>query len=285
MTTVTKLRAKPAAKRAAAAAPRAAKAGGLSSADVARFARELDGAARSASAVRQLTEERDFSVADAYAIQAAMVGLRIKRGERQVGVKMGLTSRAKMIQVGVNEVIWGRLTDAMRVEEGGKLSLSRYVHPRVEPEIAFLMKEPLAGEVSPAEAMAKVAAVAPAMEIIDSRYRNFKFTLPDVIADDASSSGFVVGSWCDPATPIDNLAMILEIDGRAVEIGSSAAILCHPARSLAAAARLVGRAGGRLEAGWIVLAGGATAAHPLVAGAHFRNQVERLGSAGFSVEA
>jgi 2-oxo-3-hexenedioate decarboxylase len=258
---------------------------GLAKRDIARLAEELDAAARNATAVAQLTLGNKFTSADAYAIQAAMVGRRLARGERQVGVKMGLTSRAKMVQVGVSEVIWGRLTDAMRVEEGGKLTLSRYVHPRVEPEIAFLMAEPLAGEVSPAEAMAKVAAVAPAMEIIDSRYRDFKFTLEDVIADNASSSGFVVGPWCDPEIAIDNLGMILEIDGRAVEIGSSAAILCHPARSLAAASRLVGRAGGRLEAGWIVLAGGATAAHALASGMHIRNSVERLGSASFTVEA
>jgi 2-oxo-3-hexenedioate decarboxylase len=284
MAKIATLKRKPDTKRAATPLSMS-KTQGLPASEIARFARILDDAAREADAVPQLTTQRSFTAADAYAIQAAMVGLRLKRGERQVGVKMGLTSRAKMIQVGVNEVIWGRLTDAMRVEEGGKLTLSRYVHPRVEPEIAFLMKEPLAGDVSPAEALTKVAAVAPAMEIIDSRYRNFKFTLEDVIADNASSSGFVVGPWCDPATPIDNLGMILEIDGRPVEIGSSAAILNNPLRSLAAAARLVGRAGGRLEAGWIVLAGGATAAHALAAGMHIRNQVERLGSAGFSVEA
>jgi 2-oxo-3-hexenedioate decarboxylase len=251
---------------------------------LAALAAELDEAARNASAVPQLTSHTPLTIDDAYAVQAAMVGRRLKRGERRVGVKMGLTSRAKMIQVGVSEVIWGRLTDAMRIEDGGKLVFRNFVHPRVEPEIAFLMAAPLAGDVSPAEAMAKVEAVAPAMEIIDSRYRDFKFTLEDVVADNASSSGFVVGPWCDPATPLDNLAMILELDGRAVEIGSSAAILNHPARSLAAAARMVVRAGERLEAGWIVLAGGATAAHPLKPGMHVRNRVERLGATSFTVE-
>ena len=95
---------------------------------------------------------------------------------------MGLTSRAKMQQMGVSEVIWGRLTDAMRLEEGGEMSHARYTHPRVEPEIAYIMRKPLSGNVSLAEALDAVEAVAPAMEIIDSRYRNFKFALADVIA-------------------------------------------------------------------------------------------------------
>ena len=160
---------------------------------------------------------------------------------------MGLTSRAKMKQVSVDEVVWGRLTDAMRLEEGASLSRRRFVHPRIEPELAFLLKAPLTGEVTAAEAMEAVAAIAPAMEIIDSRYQNFKFALPDVIADNSSSSGFVVGDWSRPDQDFSNLGLVMEVDGRPVEIGSTAAILGDPIRSLVAAARLAGAALGRLE--------------------------------------
>ena len=243
----------------------------------------VDEAARTAQAIPQLTETEALSVDDAYEIQALALERRYARGERLIGVKMGLTSRAKMQQVGVEEVIWGRLTDAMRVEDGGVLSRARYIHPRAEPEIAFLLKAPLAGDISAAEAMAALAGVAPAMEIIDSRYRNFKFTLSDVVADNSSSSGFVLGPWAHPDQDLSNLGIIVEVDGRPVEIGSSAAILGHPLRSLVAAARLVSRACGRLEAGWIVLAGGATAAHPLTAGQHVRTTIENLGSVSFRV--
>ncbi|HYN31560.1 MAG TPA: fumarylacetoacetate hydrolase family protein, partial [Ilumatobacteraceae bacterium] len=163
------------------------------------------------------------------------------------------------------------------------LRRGRYVHPRVEPEIAFLMGAPLAGRVSGAEAMAAVAAVAPAAEIIDSRFENFKFALPDVIADNSSSSGFVVGGWNDPRTSIDNLAMVLECNGRPVEIGSSAAILGDPVRSLVEASRMVAEAGLTLQPGWIVLAGGATAAHPLTVGDSIRVVVEDLGAVQFHV--
>ena len=243
----------------------------------------VDEAARTAQAIAQFTETAPLSVEDAYAIQALSIERRLARGEKLVGVKMGLTSRAKMIQVGVDEVIWGRLTDAMRLEEGGALSKKRYVHPRIEPELAFLMKRDLSGEVSPAEALSAVEAIAPAMEIIDSRYRDFKFALPDVIADNSSSSDFVVGNWSRPDQDFANLGIVLEVDGRAVQIGSTAAILGHPIRSLVAAAKAAAPIGG-LKAGWIVLAGGATAAHALSVGDYVRTTVQSLGSVAIKVE-
>jgi 2-oxo-3-hexenedioate decarboxylase len=252
--------------------------------DIASFATVVDEAARNAKAIPQLTEMAALTVDDAYAIQALSLARRYARGEKRVGMKMGLTSRAKMAQVGVSEMCWGRLTDAMRVEEGGAISRAKFVHPRAEPEIAYLLKAPLAGDVTPAEALAAVAAVAPAIEIIDSRYKDFKFALPDVVADNSSSSAFVLGRWSSPDTDVSNLGMVLEADGKVVQVGSSAAILGDPIRSLVAAARLVARWGEKLEAGYIVLAGGATAAHPLAPGMHIRVDVEGLGSAGFRVE-
>jgi len=247
------------------------------------YAALLDAAAAEGREVPQISNDRAFTVEEGYAIQALSLARRYGRGEKRVGVKMGLTSRAKMLQVGVEDVIWGRLTDAMRVEEGGRVSLSRYAHPRVEPELAFLMKAPLAGEVSNVEAMAAVAAVAPAMEIIDSRYQNFKFTLPDVVADNSSSSGFVLGNWAAPSIEFSNLGLVMEVDGRPVQVGSTAAILGHPIRSLVAAARMLARWGESLKPGDIVLAGGATAAHPLAAGMHIRTEFQSLGAVSFSV--
>jgi 2-oxo-3-hexenedioate decarboxylase len=253
---------------------------------LAELARIVDEAARTATAIPQLTETLpDLTVEDGYAVQAMSIARRRARGEQRVGVKMGLTSRAKMQQVGVNEVVWGRLTDAMRIEEGGELSRARFVHPRAEPEIAFVLRRPLEGRVTAAEALAAVEAVAPAIEIIDSRYRNFRFALPDVVADNSSSSGFMLGGWYRPDTDIANLGLLVEVDGVAVQIGSSAAILGHPLRALVAAARLVGATGERLEAGDIVLAGAATAAHPLSPGQYVRAEFEALGSIAFTVVA
>jgi len=179
----------------------------------------VDEAQREARAIPQLTKDHpDLSVSDAYAIQALSVARRISRGEKRIGVKMGLTSRAKMAQVGVNEAAWGRLTDAMLLEEGGILKKSAFVHPRLEPEIVFLLKKRLSGKVSALEAMAAVEAIAPAMEVIDSRYENFKFTLPDVVADNTSSSGLVIGAWRSAEIDYSNLGMVLSVNGRPKEI-------------------------------------------------------------------
>lgn len=251
--------------------------------DIAQLAETVDEAARAGRAIPQLSLADDFDVAEAYAIQEKSIARRLERGEQMAGVKMGFTSRAKMIQMGLSDLIWGRLTDAMIVEDGGVIEFDRYVHPRAEPEVAFLLKAPLTGPVTPLQAMAAVEAVAPAIEIIDSRYKDFKFSLPDVIADNSSSSSFVIGAWNRPDADISNLGMLLEFDGVPVQIGSSAAILGHPARSLAAASRITAGYGVVLEAGWIVLAGGATAAEALVPGIHVRNSVEGLGRAEFSV--
>jgi 2-oxo-3-hexenedioate decarboxylase len=239
----------------------------------------LDKAAREVRAVPQLTlRDPELTVPDAYRIQAEVTAERLRRGEKRIGMKMGLTSRAKMLQVGVNQMAWGRLTDAMLLEEGDNLSRAKFIHPRIEPEIAFLLKSPLAGKVSAAQALEAVAAVAPAMEIIDSRYENFRFALVDVIADNSSASALVIGQWNDPRQDLSNLGVALEIDGHVVEIGSTAAILGHPLRSLVAAARLVAEAGERIEAGHIVMAGGITAAPSLSSRMTVRNRVERLGS-------
>ncbi len=241
----------------------------------------LDDAARFARSVDQLVEL--LSIDESYEVQAFSLARRYERGERRVGVKMGFTSRAKMVQMGLDEMIWGRLTDAMLIEEGGGINLSRFVHPRVEPEIAFLLKAPLSGRVDTLTAGTAIEAIAPALEIIDSRYHNFKFSLTDVIADNSSSSGFVVGPWFDPRSDFSNLGMVLEIDGVAVQVGSSAAILGHPLRSLVAAARLVDQRGERLNAGDIVLAGAATAAEAMAGKRSVLLNVEKLGRVGFTI--
>lgn len=243
----------------------------------------LDDAARFARETPQFDTENQLGLPQAYEIQRASISRRLARGERRVGVKMGFTSRAKMIQMGLSDVIWGRLTDAMQFEEGSNVQRSRFVHPRVEPELAFLLKKPLAGNVTGAEALAAVEAIAPALELIDSRYQDFKFTLPEVIADNASSSGFVVGGWHSPKSDFGNLGLVMSIDGRAVQVGSTAALLGDPLRSLVAAARVSAEAGEPLEAGWIVLAGGATPAEWIHPGQHISMRMQGLGSVGFQL--
>lgn len=253
--------------------------------DLDKIAARLDEAAHTGTATPQLSGEVELTEAEAYDIQKRSVARRLGRGAELVGIKMGFTSRAKMRQMGVHEMIWGHLTSDMRVEDGGAISHGKYVHARAEPEVAFLLKQRIDHEISVAEAMNAVEAVAPAIEVIDSRYENFKFNLSDVVADNASSSGFVLGPWCRSDQDVSNLGIVFELDGRPVKLGSSAAILGHPGRALAAASRLVTRHGLALEAGWVVMAGGATEAVHLSVGNYVRSTVESLGRVGFSVEA
>jgi len=253
--------------------------------DLRAVAEIVDTAAKTAQSIEQLSlSGHDLNLDEAYAVQALSIGRRVARGERMVGIKMGFTSRAKMIQMGLDEMIWGRLTDAMRLEDGATLDMANYVHPRVEPEIAYILKKPLSGTVTLAEALAAVEAVAPAVEIIDSRYRNFKFNLADVVADNSSSSSFVLGAMHSPDIDASNLGMTLSIDGRVVQTGSSSAILGNPARSLAAASRLAGEAGLELKPGWIIMAGGATAAEALTPGTSITLDVEHLGKVNFKTK-
>ncbi|MFF5219160.1 2-keto-4-pentenoate hydratase [Micromonospora sp. NPDC000442] len=247
--------------------------------DIAGIAETLGTAADTATATAQLAAETGLDVDAAYAVQTALVQRRLARGERLVGLKMGLTSKAKMAQVGVDEVIWGRLTDVMRVPDGGTVDVAEFIHPRVEPEVAFLLDRlPEAGEPV-GDFTDAVRAVAPAIELIDSRYANFTFALPDVIADNTSAGAFVIGPWSPVPDGLENLGVLLEIDGRVAQVGSTAAILGDPRRALDEGIRLAGRHGVRLREGWVFLAGAATAAVPLRAGAHVRAVVEKLGTA------
>ncbi|WP_131741313.1 2-keto-4-pentenoate hydratase [Actinomadura roseirufa] len=242
------------------------------SVDVRALAATLDEAARDVRAIPPLTGAAPFDVPTAYAVQRAVIERRRLRGERLAGVKMGFTSRAKMVQMGVDDVIWGLLTDAMLA--GPSVDLSELIHPRIEPEIAYLIGREVR---SVAEAESAVAGVAVGFEVLDSRFRDFRFTLPDVIADNASAARFGFGAW-HPPRDLSNAGLLLEIDGRPVQTGSSAAILGDPARSLRAAARLALGAGITLEPGWVVLAGAATAAVPLPKDAHVRVTGAGLGS-------
>lgn len=225
-----------------------------------------------------------LTIEDAYTVQAALVQLRLASGEQVTGMKMGLTSSAKMKQVGVDEPIYGVLTDAMLAEDGGVIRRADLIHPRIEPEIAFVLKDDLHGPATVRQALAAVAGVCAALEVIDSRYQDFKFTMPDVVADNTSASRFIVGTPVPVPAHLDNLGIVLEINGVVVETASSAAVLDNPARSLAALATMLARRGGYLRAGQVILSGGATAAVAINPGDTVRAVIDAVGTATVVVE-
>ncbi|MER5889236.1 fumarylacetoacetate hydrolase family protein [Streptomyces sp. NPDC001941] len=243
--------------------------------NVQAVAERLDDAAREARALPGGTTGLT-TTDEAYAVQQALVARKVARGERITGFKLGFTSVAKMRQMGVSDLIHGRITDRMEVADGGSLDTTRLIHPRVEPEVAFLLGDVLRPGGDPSAA---VAAVAPALEVIDSRYDGFRFSLPEVIADNTSAAGYALGPWSAPGD-LGNLGVLLELDGRLAQTGSTAAILGHPLRALAAAARLAGE----LPAGTVILAGAATAAVPLPPGTHVRATVAGLGTVALTTD-
>lgn len=196
-----------------------------------------------------------------YAVQDRTLQMRLDRGERLIGVKLGLTSRAKQQRMGVHFPFVAWLTDAMVLPVGDPVPQSRLIHPRIEPEIVFVMGERLEGPgATAATAMAAVASVWGGAEVIDSRYRDFRFTAGDVAADNASSGAFVTGPVGLPPAELD-LALegvLVEVDGQVVDSATGAAVQGHPGEALALAANDLARRGHAIEPGWVVLTGGMT---------------------------
>lgn len=228
------------------------------------LAERLDTAQTGCTDTPSLADSHDVGIDDAYAVQAALLERRVARGERIVGVKLGFTSKAKMAQMGVSDVIVGRLTDAMRIADGDTFDLSRFIHPKVEPEVAYRLCRDVDLDDPLTDIESCVDAVAPALEIIDSRYRDFRFTYSDVVADNTSASGYAIGPW-SPVVSVANRAVRLRT-ADAESVGSTAAVLGDPVHALHALLDMCRRRGIPLRAGQVVLAGAATAALPLVAG-------------------
>ncbi|MEV6139146.1 4-oxalocrotonate decarboxylase [Nocardia sp. NPDC051990] len=236
----------------------------ISTTEIDDIAARLDAAQTGVADIPSLADNQVIPIDAAYAIQSALIARREARGERVTGVKLGFTSKAKMAQMGVSDVIVGRLTDAMRISDGGEVALTRFIHPKVEPEVAYRLSRDVDLDDPTVDIESCVDAVAPALEIIDSRYRDFRFTYTDVVADNTSAAGFVVGPW-RPLRDVGNRAVRLRVGGNEV-VGSTAAILGDPVRALHALLDMCRRHRISLGAGQIVLAGAATAAVPLVSG-------------------
>ena len=219
--------------------------------------------------------------ADAYAIQDAILARKLARGGRLAGLKAGLTSHAKMRQMGVAEPVFGFLADSFSVPEGGEVRTAELIHPKVEPEIVFVLKRPLAGPgCHIASVLAATDFVLPGIEVIDSRYRDFKFDLKSVVADNTSASRFVVGGRALPADELDlrTLGVVMEKNGKIVGLGAGAAVLGHPAAAVAMLANHLGRRGQCIPAGVPVLSGGITEAVAVQAGDHVCLRIQHLGS-------
>jgi len=248
------------------------------------LAKHLDSAAINAAAVPQISIDQELSIKGAYEIQVASIDQRLDRGEELLGYKMGFTSKAKMEQMGVHELIWGRLTSNMELKDGDTLELSKYVHPRAEPEVAFRISQDISRELTEKDIPNYVDAVCVALEIIDSRYKNFKFSLEDVIADNCSSTGYVLGKWLSAENKFDSLSISLQVNGEKVQSGSTNDILGNPWNSFLEATRIFKREGIELKKGMVLLAGAATPAVFLNSGDEVKATCHGMGDVSLSVK-
>lgn len=197
----------------------------------------------------------ELDVDTGYTIQDRNLEERIRRGEQVVGIKLGLTSKAKQERMGVETPFVAWLTDAMMLTPGDPVPQQKLIHPRVEPELVFVMADRLDGPGVTAEsAMAAVGTVHAGAEVIDSRYTKFRFRAGDVVADNASSGAFVMNpaGLAPRAFDISAEEVRVEVDDAFVDSATGAAILGHPGEALALAANELARRGRGIEPGWIV---------------------------------
>ena len=254
----------------------------LSAEQIEELAEYLETAELEASAVTKITDRYpDMDFRDAYGVQEAISRRKQARGSRIVGMKMGLTSRAKMDQMGVRTPIYGFLADYFSVADGGSIESAGLIHPKVEAEIALVTRAPLKGPgCHVGSVLAATEFVMPAIEVIDSRYENFRFDLVSVIADNTSASRFATGSRVVAPEGLDlsTVGVVLEKNGEVVEVGAGAAVLGHPATSVAMLANMLGERGQEIPAGSIILSGAITAAVPMEAGDSVTVRAHGMGS-------
>jgi len=247
------------------------------------IADELDHARHSRTPVEPLTDRYErFSVADAYAVQMANVTRALVIGGRtRIGRKIGLTSKAMQQMFGVSEPDYGVLLDDMILDSESPVPLSRLIQPKIESEIAFLLKKPLQGPgVTIARVMQATDGVMPAFEIVDSRIQKWRIKLADTVADNASSGMLVVGSCMADLKRIDlpSMGMVFEHNGRVIATAAGAEVLGHPAVAVAWLANKLAEYEQGLEAGDIVLSGALTKAVEVAEGDSFRATFGGLGS-------
>lgn len=230
--------------------------------DIRHAAMRLRQIRRAGWTMTPLSAEVPLSLVDAYAIQRALTAIRISEGERVVGWKLGYTSQAMREQMGVEAPNYGPLTDAMLLADGADLG-NRAAQPRVEPEIAIRLARDLCGPVDLATVLAAVDRAYACLEVVDSVYTAYRFTLEDNTADGSSAAFVVLGGEFPAHDRLDEVAVRMERNGKPVGSALGAAASGHPLAGVAWLSGQVGADGGLLEAGQVIITGGLTAAVPL----------------------
>ena len=246
------------------------------------LASELLHAEQERTPVAPLTERfPELTVTEAYHIQLTAIGTRLKNGRRVVGKKIGLTSKAMQELLGVGEPDYGHILNDMVILNGEPITAGRLLQPRCEGEIAFLLGRDLTGPgISVVDVLAATEAVVPALEIVDSRVKDWKIKIQDTVADNAAAAMVVLGNQLTSVKEIDLrlVGMVLEKNGQIAATGAGAAALGHPASAVAWLANKLFEFDIPLKAGEIILSGSLTTAPSVAAGDIFRAEFDRLGA-------
>ena len=254
-----------------------------------KLSSELRRARDTSTAIPPLTSDHpELSLEDAYAIAQCGIDAEVGAGARVVGHKIGLTAVAVQRQLGVDTPDYGALLDSMEISNGATLSAADFIAPRIELELAFRLGSSLTGPgVTTDDVRAATVSVHPSIELVDSRIADWKITLPDTVADRASSAGFVVGAASASLDELDVTALevALECNGDTVERGRSDAVLGDPCAAVAWLANALGEFGHTLESGEVVLSGACTRMVSISPGDHFRADFGPLGTLTLEVGA
>ena len=254
----------------------------LSKSLVTKLVETIERAELDHTAIAKLTDTYpELTIQDAYTVQRDLRRRRLERGARLVGFKAGLTSKAKMRQMGVDVPIVGFLTDDRARPDGSAIPASQLIQPRVEAEVAFVMKQALRGPgCDRGRVLEATAFVLPAIEILDSRYAGYKFDLVSVIADNTSAALYVAGDRPRDLAGLDlgALDVVLEKNGVQVAIATSDAVLGHPAEAVAMIVNHLAAHDEELPAESFVMSGGITEAVAVEAGDRVTARVKDLGS-------
>jgi 2-oxopent-4-enoate/cis-2-oxohex-4-enoate hydratase len=245
---------------------------------------ELFAALRERRMVEPLTDrEPDMTIEDAYGISRRLLARRLEDGERVIGKKIGVTSKAVQSMLNVHQPDFGFLTDRMVYDNGETLPLStEMIQARAEGEIAFIMASDLKGPgITNADVAAATLGVMPCFEIVDSRIRDWQIKIQDTVADNASCGVFVLGDrLVDPAEiDLTTCGMVLEKNGEIIATGAGAAALQSPLNAVAWLANTLGAFGIGLEAGEVILSGSLAALIPVAPGDSMSMKIGGLGSA------
>jgi 2-oxo-3-hexenedioate decarboxylase len=242
----------------------------------------LIAAERERKGIAQFSDDHpDIDVATAYRAQQAFIQSKLDAGETFVGYKLGLTSRNKQQAMGLDAPLYGRVTSGMISTYGDPVQFDRFIHPRVESEIAFLLARDIEAPATVTSVLAATDVVFGAVDVLDSRYESFQFTLTDVVADNASAGAFYLGPIARRPDEVGDLRLIgcvVRVDGEVAMTAAGAAVMGHPAASVAWLANQLAAEGEGLEAGQLIFSGGVTAPVPVVPGGSVTFEFDGLGA-------